>query len=509
MILSELLIGIEYANKEIPNIEIENITTKQNEIKNNTLFIFFKGIKFNTLTILSDIIKKKPAVIISDIELEKTADIPIIYVKNARMAYSYIMWNFCKIDCTKIKFYAVTGTNGKTTTATMLFNIFSTAKIKSGFIGTGKIIIGTDTVSESFYSMTTPDPDMLYPIIKRMQDAGCKRIVMEVSSHALSLFKVSPITFECAMFTNLTEEHMDFHGSMEEYFNTKLSIFRQSKSAIFNLDDEYGKKALIYSKDRCDTYSIAITNNADAIAKDITTHDFESISYIYRESREIFKINLFTVGEYNVLNSLLATKCALLSGIDKSIVKESFNSNRNIDGRFEIISREPMVIIDYAHTFTALEKVLKTIKEIKKSEQKIYSVFGCGGERDKTKRPKMAEISELHSDFSIVTSDNARGENTSKIIAEIMSGFKKTENHVMIENRKAAIEYAIANAQKTDIILIIGKGHERYNIDATGYHSFDERSIITDAIKEKKAAENENKNRASANTFYDRKVLKY
>jgi len=508
MILSELLFGIEYSNKEVPNIEIETVTAKQNEITNNTLFIFLKGIKFNTLTILSEIVEKKPAVIISDTNLQKTADIPIIYVKNARMAYSYIMWNFCKIDGKKTEFYAVTGTNGKTTTATMLFNIFSTAKIKSGFIGTGKIIIGTDVVSEPFYSMTTPDPDVLYPIIKRMQDSGCERIVMEVSSHALSLFKVSPITFECSMFTNLSEEHMDFHSSIEEYFNTKLSLFRQSKCAVFNLDDEYGKKAMIYSNDICETYGVAIRNDADAIAKDITNDAFESVSYIYRERNSIFKINLFTIGEYNVLNSLLAIKCALLSGIDNSIVKESFNYRMIIDGRCEIISREPMVIIDYAHTCAALEKVLKTIKTIKNKEQNIFTVFGCGGERDKTKRPKMAEVSELYSDFSIVTSDNARSENASEIIAEIIKGFKSAEKHAVIENRKAAIEYAISNAQKKDIILIIGKGHERYNIDAEGYHSFDERKIITEAIKEKKAAENENKNRASANTFYDRNVPK-
>lgn len=486
MLLSQVLKNVECTQNEIPIIEVENITANINHINRNTLFVFFIGIKFDTRKIINYIISKRPAIIVSDKFLNVSTEIPIVYVKNARKAYSYALWNFNRIDEKKIKFYAVTGTNGKTTTATMLFNIFSISGIKCGFIGTGKILIEKTVVSDAYYSMTTPDPEILYPIIKKMQNCGCEKIVMEVSSHALSLFKVAPIRFECSLFTNLSEEHIDFHKTIDEYYNSKISLFIQSKCGIFNLDDEYGKKALSYSSQYIDTYSIAIYNEADAKAKDIISNGFKGCSYIYSEPNSIFKIKLHSSGEYNILNSLLAIKCASLSGIGEEVITKSFECQKGIDGRFEIISENPMVIIDYAHTFAAFQTILKFVKETKKTEQKVISVFGCGGERDVLKRPKMAFISETFSDFSIVTSDNSRGENLRKIISEICQGFTDTKKYCIIENRADAITTAIECARDIDIVLVIGKGHERYNIDESGYHSFDEREIILKALKERK-----------------------
>lgn len=494
MKLSKILRKTECESKLFFDTEIENITSKLDSIKDKTLFFLFRAVNFDTRKIIDKVFEKNPALIITDTDIEENGTVPIIKIQNARSTYAYAMWNFCEIDTEHLKFYGVTGTNGKTTTATMLFNIFRTAKIKCGFIGTGKIIIDERQVSDMYYSMTTPDPDLLYPTIKRMQEQGCKVIVMEVSSHALFLQKVAPIRFECSIFTNLSEEHMDFHKSIKEYYATKLSLFFQSKKAILNLDDPYGRLAFSELSPLLETYGVSIRECADATAKDIQYQGFQNCCYIYREANRIFKIIINCVGEYNISNSLLAIKCAINSGIDEKTIKESLYKQSKIDGRFETVSTTPTVIIDYAHTYKALKSILEFIISYKREDQKIITLFGCGGERDRTKRPKMAQISEAFSDFTIVTADNSRNEKLSDIISEIESGFTKKDCYKVIENRKKAIIYSIELANDDDVVLLIGKGHERYNIDAEGYHTFDERSIITKAIEEKQRRKNENKN---------------
>ena len=487
MLLSEILRGIVHFEKNIPQLDIKRITKDSALIEKNTLFVFLKGLKFDTKKIIYDVIEKSPSAIISDTELSEVRDIPVLHVKNARKAYAYALWNFNSINEDRLKFYAVTGTNGKTTTATMLFNIFKASKIRCGFIGTGKIIIDDGIISDPYYSMTTPDPELLYPVIKKMELSGCERIVMEVSSHSLALHKVSPIKFECSIFTNLSEEHMDFHNSIREYYSAKLSLFKQSKSGIFNLDDIYSKKAMLDLSADMDTHGVSINKDADAIAKDLTLNGIEGSTYIYREKDKIFKVELPYPGRYNVSNSLLAIKCALLSGIDYKAIKESFGKEKQIDGRFEILSQNPKVIIDYAHTYTAFKEVLGLVNGEKSETQRIITVFGCGGERDKTKRPIMARISEELSDFSIVTSDNSRNESPDQIILDIITGFTQKSSFTVIKNREEAIMSAIKKAQESDIILIIGQGHERYNIDDGGYHDFDEREIVAEALKERKS----------------------
>ena len=486
MLLSQILSKSECEPKLFFDSEIRHITSKVESIEEKTLFFLLKGINFDVSKIINKVIAKNPVLIVTDTDVQENGTVPIIKIQNARLAYAYAMWNFCEIDPDSIKFYAVTGTNGKTTTATMIFNIFRNAKIKCGFIGTGKIIIDKTLISDKYYSMTTPDPDVLYPAIKRMQDEGCEKIVMEISSHALALNKVSPITFECSAFTNLSEEHLDFHKNIEDYFNAKLSLFSQSRRAIFNMDDFYGRLGFLHTNKKVISYGVSIRECADSVAKDIQYQGLKSCCYIYVEKNRIFKIILNCVGEYNISNSLLAVKCALIAGIDEKTIQKSFLNEHKIDGRFETVSDSPTVIIDYAHTHKALKCILEFIKSYKSKSQRIITLFGCGGERDRTKRPKMAEISEALSDFTIVTSDNSRNENVSQIISEIECGFKNKSSYKVIENRKEAIVYSVELAKEEDIILLIGKGHERYNIDSNGYHSFDERSIIKKALEEKR-----------------------
>ncbi len=485
MLLSKILKNVDVCNKSVPEIDIEKVTVKVEHIEKNTLFLLLKGIKFNKEKIIIDILKTNPAAIVTDSDFDLKTTVPIIRVKNLRKAYAVAAYNLSEIDERSSDFYAITGTNGKTTTATMLYKIFTDANIKSGFIGTGKIIIDDNLVSADEYSMTTPDPEVLYPVIKRMQDIGCKKIVMEVSSHSLALYKVSPLFFKYSVFTNLSAEHLDFHKNLEEYYKSKLSLFYQSENGIFNLDDPYSKKAMLDVGEKINTYSIGIKSDAEAMAKDVYYKGLEGSSYLYREAEQIFKISLSLCGEYNVSNSLLAVKCALLSGISPHRISASLSSIKSIDGRMERVLNTPTVIIDYAHTPVALEKTLFFVKSLKKQGQNIITVFGCGGERDIKKRPKMANISERFSDYSIVTTDNSRGESKKKILAEIISGFSVNANFEIIEDRKSAIRKAVLMAKETDVVLIIGKGHERYNIDENGYHPFDERRIISEAQNER------------------------
>ncbi len=486
MNLYEIIYGNEYtSDRAIKNIEISSISTSPDNIDSKTLFVFIKSINFDITKIISYIIAKKPAAIICDKDINiHSKDIPILKSDNARRLLPFLYSRFHRIDYSKMFFMAITGTNGKTSTATMLYHILREAGLSVGFIGTGKIIIDGKQINDINYSMTTPDPILLYSVIKKMEDYGCRAVVMEVSSHALYFDKVAPIPFKVSVFTNLSPEHMDFHNDMESYFQSKLKLFSQSQIGIFNTDDYYSTRALKESK--CIKRSIGIINNADVSARDISQNGLRGSEYIFFETNRLFKVKLKIGGSYNIYNSMLAIKAALEVGIKPYIAKNAISKLDFIEGRLEIICETPTVIIDYAHTSDALLNILKLINSTKTLEQKLILVFGCGGERDKTKRPKMAETAEKNSDFVIVTTDNSRNESELNIIKDIIKGFSNKKNYKIIPSRKEAIEYAIINADTSDIVLIAGKGHERYNIDKNGYHIFDERDIIWNTLKLRK-----------------------
>lgn len=405
-------------------------------------------------------------------------NVPIIRVKNVRSALAYALSNSYEIDYEKIKFIGVTGTNGKTTTATIIHKILSDAGHKVGFIGTGKIISNVDIISESTYSMTTPDPTTLYPAIARMQKDGCTHVVMEVSSHSIALGKIAPIKFEYAIFTNLDDDHLDFHKTKEAYFNTKLELFKSAKRGLFNLDDQYSRMA--YNLAPCEKSSLGIIRQGEAYATDINTKLSGSLFY-YREKDLIAKVKTRLPGAFNVYNSVAALRCAIDLGIKPCIAKRSLESIQKIDGRMELIEGVVNVIIDYAHTPNAFYNCLKTAKQSINMRQNMTVVFGCGGERDKLKRPVFGKYAEMFADRIVVTEDNSRGESVDKIIADITAGMHK-ENHKIIKDRALAIEYAIHTSSPGDVVLIVGKGHEKYKITENGYVPFDERKIVRSAL---------------------------
>lgn len=485
MLLSELLHNLEYKSRApLEDINVKKVTSRIDEISKDTLFVWVRGVNYDTSKLYNEIIKRAPAVIVCEDDIE--AECTVIKVENARKALSHLLSTLYKIDYQKTKFIGVTGTNGKTTTATIIYEILKQTGHKVGFIGTGVIKYLDEAFTDKTYSMTTPDPEVLYKSIRRMQRAGCEVIVMEVSSHAIALNKISPIPFKYSIFTNLSDEHLDFHKNMEDYFYTKLKLFKQTENGIFNADDEYSARAMREAFDLCNTTSVGIIWEAETAARDVILNGFDGSSYIYRDGLRIFKVNLSLVGYHNIYNSLLALRCVIDFGVPAYRAKEILKEIKSVCGRFEITKDDVCVIIDYAHTPEAFENVLRTVNLLKKPWQNITTVFGCGGDRDRGKRPKMAEIAEKNSSYVIVTEDNSRCESASRIFSDIMSGFSDTTKRKLISSRTEAITHAILEALPDDIILILGKGHERYFIDSTGYHDYDERAVISAAIRKRK-----------------------
>ncbi|MBR2343437.1 MAG: UDP-N-acetylmuramoyl-L-alanyl-D-glutamate--2,6-diaminopimelate ligase [Clostridia bacterium] len=405
---------------------------------------------------------------------------PIIHVESARAAFARATSRFEKIDYGSLTIIGVTGTNGKTTTATLLYEILLAAGKPVGFIGTGKILIsGTDEGGEG-YSMTTPDPECLYPVLARMQSRGVKYVVMEVSSHAIALGKVSPIPFKCCIFTNLSPEHMDFHSDMESYFEVKSRLFELSEMAVINLDDPYGRR--LYSSFPRERLGVGIVHEGDARASDIISIGLSGSSYIFRYGTLSFSVKLPLPGDFNIYNSALALAAALSLGIKPCIARAAICATPGIDGRMEIINGSVTAIIDYAHTPRAMENALKTVKKALKPKQRLFCVFGCGGERDREKRSAMGNIATELSDFTFITEDNSRGEPFNDILSDIEKGIDRRSSYTVIERREEAIFAAITRADVGDAVLIIGKGHERYIIDGAGRRPFDERLIIKSAL---------------------------
>ena len=333
-------------------------------------------------------------------------------------------------------------------------------------------------LTEDEYSMTTPDPSLLYTSLRKMQDAGCEYAVMEVSSHSLALNKTAPIKFEYAIFNNLSPEHMDFHKDMESYFESKLKLFQSAKRGLFNLDDSYSRRA--YESVSCEKSSVGIIHDGDAYITDVSLLGLSGASFYYRQSRLIFGVKSPLLGSFNVYNSLIALRCVIDLGIKPCIAKRGLEEIKSVNGRMEIIRSDITVVIDYAHTPEAFNNCLKTLFKANNKRQKLICVFGCGGDRDKEKRRLMGKSADLYCDAVILTEDNSRTENLHSIISDIAKGICK--EYTFIESRADAIRYALRLANVGDTVAILGKGHEKYIINSSGTNPFDEKKIVKEAL---------------------------
>ena len=467
------------------SIDITSVESDSRKINKNSLFVAIKGFEVDGHKFIKQAIQNgATAVMIQAGEKLNKADIPddltIIMAPDTRIALAKIACNFYGNPSKKLKLIGVTGTKGKTTTTFMIKAILEGFGKKVGLIGTVANYIGTRNLGES--SRTTPDSLELQKLFSDMLKENVEYAVMEVSSQALKLHRVDGCDFDIGVFTNFSEDHISEHEhpNMEDYFNSKLQLIKLSKMSFINSDDFRVSKIKKLLPDK-EIKSYGIDNEADLIAKDITITN-ASVDFKVKINGKNERIKTGIPGRFSVYNSLAAISVVTKLGVDAECIKESLLSVR-VPGRSELVDNKKglAIMIDYAHSPESLESILSAAKAYTRG--KVISVFGCGGDRDKGKRPIMGQISTNIADFTIITSDNPRSEEPAEIVKEIEAGAKKTKgNYITIVDRTEAIKYAINMANKNDLIVLAGKGHETYQeINGVKKH-YDEREIIKEVI---------------------------
>ena len=487
MNLKKILLGLENikAKGEIDR-EVTAITNDSREVIEGSLFFAIKGFSNDGTQYIPTAIEKGAKVILVDDKfdlrsVEIPADVTFVVVPDARYAMAICSCNFYDNPSRKLKLIGVTGTQGKTTTTYMMKEMLQKQGYKTGLIGTIAIYSGDKKLEDS--DRTTPESIKLQKILAQMVDDGCQLVVMEVSSQSLKLHRVAGCEFYAGLFTNFSEDHISpkEHPDMEDYFNSKLELMKMCKYGFINADDLQVSKVPKLLPDK-DIKTYGIDNQCDLLAKDITiTNSYVDFKVKIGERNERIKVGI--PGRFSVYNSLAAISLAMKLGCNAENIKESLLDVR-VPGRSELVnnSKELTIMIDYAHSPESLENILNAVKSYTRG--RVISVFGCGGDRDSAKRPKMGEISGKIADFTIITSDNPRTEDPEKIVSQIEEGIKKTNGkYVCIVDRVEAIKYAIDMASKKDLILLAGKGHEPYQEINGVKHPFDERIIVDQIIK--------------------------
>ncbi|GKZ01972.1 UDP-N-acetylmuramoyl-L-alanyl-D-glutamate--2,6-diaminopimelate ligase [Paraclostridium bifermentans] len=484
MLLKEVIKGLDILDtKGSLDIEIDNIQYDSRKVGENDLFICVKGFTVDGHKFIDMAIEKGAKAFLVQEDIERDG-VTFIKVKDTREDMAKVADNFYNHPSQRFDVIGVTGTNGKTSITTFLNEILTSADNKVGLIGTIKISDGDKEIESN---STTPESRDLQDYFNQMINNGCKYCAMEVSSHALALNRVAQTKYKVGVFTNLTPDHLDFHKDLEDYRNAKEKLFYMTTNAnVINIDDEGGK--VIYENIKnLDTkcYTYAIDHEADFMAKDIK---IEARGVSYKLVTPTYEEDIFVPvpGKFTVYNTLAVIATCYALEIPKEIVLNGLKNTGGVAGRFEAISNETgiSVIVDYAHTPDALENVIKTAREFVKN--RIITVFGCGGDRDTTKRPLMGDIAQKLSDMCIVTSDNPRTEDPELIINDILEGLDKSkENYKVVIDRKEAIKEAIEMAQKGDVILIAGKGHENYQVIGKVKHHFDDKEIANEFLQNK------------------------
>lgn len=484
MILKSLLKGLDYeVIKGNEESKVQNIRYDNRKIEQGDAFVCVKGFKVDGHSFIGDAIKKGAKTLIIQEDVSVQEDITIIKVRDTRKALAIMSSNYFGNPKDKLKIIGITGTNGKTTSAFIIKSILEKAGFMTGLIGTIANYIGNKKVDAV---RTTPESYELHELFKNMVDARVEYCVMEVSSHSLELDRVYGVQFEEGIFTNLTRDHLDFHKTFENYYNAKFKLFERSNHSIINLDDPYGANIVKDIEERgvkTKVSTFSIEKESDFKAFEIKSHSNGSEFKVNLESIEEFSINI--PGEYNIYNSLGCIICAYNLNIPMDKIKEGL-SDVVIPGRCELVAKEKnlpySIIIDYAHTPDGLENILSTVKAFTKN--RMISVFGCGGDRDKVKRPQMGKIGCELSDIAIITSDNPRSEEPMDIINDIVKPLNY-DNFVIEVNRKEAIRKAMNMALEGDVIVIAGKGHETYQILKDETIHFDEREVVYDILEGK------------------------
>ncbi len=481
------------------NITITGISYDSRQIKDGDVFVCLSGEKTDGHNYIKDAEAKGAKAILAQKEI--STKLPVIYVKDTQLAIAELANIFYKEPSKKIRIIGITGTNGKTTTTHLIQHILENNNSKTAVIGT----LGTRENTKSDYyeaKHTTPQSPDLQNQLARLVEKGFKHIAMEVSSHALSLYRVHECNFASAVLTNVTQDHLDFHLTMDEYCKAKRKLFemtnnssQENKYAVVNNDDDWVSRFSSIVKDKVKLLTYGIKIKSDFQAKDISfNNNSNGISFLLTSPNGDFKISSKLNGLFNVYNLLAAITVSYSEGIDIKDIVSAIATANEVAGRFQIIITEknqnaPMCIVDYAHTPDGLENILKAAKLIKEEKRKqnqkshLICVFGCGGDRDSTKRPKMGKIAEELSDIVIITSDNPRSEDPNQIISDILSGIKNTSGVTVEPDRANAIQIAVKKATKDDVIVVAGKGHEDYQILKNKTIHFDDREEVKKALE--------------------------
>jgi UDP-N-acetylmuramoyl-L-alanyl-D-glutamate--2,6-diaminopimelate ligase len=466
----------EYKTKNFENVEIEGISYNSLLTKPHDIFLCIRGEASDGHNYAKAAVEKGAAALFCEEELD--IDVPQIIVKDTKRTMAKIAAAFYNEPSKNINLIGVTGTNGKTTVTHLIQKILEENNEKCALIGTlGYKLSSTDEYKEAKH--TTPQPPELQRDLRLMADNNIGNVVMEVSSHSLEQQRVGCCDFDGAVFTNLTQDHLDYHITMGNYFKAKAILFenlKQGAFAVINADDEYAKDFIKAVPDSVKILTYGVKNNADVKAENI---DFsvDGAKLTVKFNNVSIDMSLHLNGMFSVYNALAAFTAGLAMNIDKEIIVKALQNTKSVAGRFEIVSKKPLVIVDYAHTPDGLENVLKAARELTPATSNLICLFGCGGDRDTTKRPKMGKIADELSDKVIVTSDNPRSEDPQLIISDIMTGIKTVDTQrIFVEpDRREAIKFLKTISKPEDVIVIAGKGHEDYQILKNETIHFDDR----------------------------------
>ena len=473
MKLTDILEGIDISNiYNNVDTDISHITNNSRDCKEGSVFVAVRGFQTDGHKYIASAVANGAVAVICE-EFNPDYDCVQVVVPDSRRAEAVAASNFYGTPHKKFKLIGVTGTNGKTTVTYLVKHILESQGYRVGLIGTNQNMIGSEVFETG---RTTPDSIELQGIFAKMAESSVDYCIMEVSSHALDLDRVYGCHFHSGAFTNLTQDHLDFHKTMDNYAGAKAKLFAISDNAVINADDPYSAVMLGGAKGKVYTYGVK--NNCDLKAESVTL-SAGGVEFVLGDKSFFLSIP----GEFSVYNALCAIGIAMSCDTEPGAIKDALADAHGVKGRAEVVktNTDYTVLIDYAHTPDGIENILKTVKGF--AGGRTIIVFGCGGDRDNTKRPIMGKIAGETADFCVVTSDNPRTEDPMKIIAMIEEGVKQSGGeYVVIPNRYEAIEYALMNAKKDDVIVLAGKGHETYQILNTGTIHFDEREVVREIL---------------------------
>ncbi len=482
-LLKDILFGLRLQEVQgSTQVAIDAATSDSRAVRKDGLFVAIRGTHSDGHTYIASAVQQGAAAVVCEaIPQETAAHVTYLQVPNSAEAYAWLAANWFDRPAEKLKVVGVTGTNGKTTTATLLYQLYQNRGVKAGLLSTVRIAIHT---KEFPATHTTPDAWVLQKHLRDMVDAGCKVAFMEVSSHGLVQHRVTGIPFAGAIFSNISRDHLDYHETMDAYVAAKKLLFdglNSSSFALVNSDDKHGETMLLDCRAKHITY--ALKRAADIKARILESHLNGTLISI--NQRECW---MHLIGEFNVYNAAAIYGAATALGMPADEALQGISALHSVDGRFQRVEGPKGIvgIVDYAHTPDALENVLRALQGFRQGNQRIVTVIGCGGDRDKGKRPQMAQIAADMSDYVVLTSDNPRTEEPAAILRDMEAGLDPVQKRrcITLEDRAQGIKLACQQAQPGDIVLVAGKGHEKYQDIQGVKHPFDDVAVLKTTLKD-------------------------